>query len=173
MRRLPGTARPVAALALVALLISLGACGRADDPAPTAAVTTVTTAPPTTAEGADTSSTPKAKGSAEKLPPGPAKTFCTYAEGVDLTKLPNLDWKVGFGKIYDAITNAVPVAPPELKQAVADLKAGLDQLKPLVDAGQVGSGDQFHNWFVSQDAGLQQRMVLALRQIDLYGSANC
>ena len=180
-------------MVILGLLAGAAACG-SSDPTPVAAPatsaasgsTSTTVAPPdptvfdprtdgtggTDPNGASVSA-PKGTSRADRLPPGPAKTFCTYAFTVDLSKVGNQQFTAGFQTVYDAIVNAIPVAPAQLTVALADLKEGLDLLKPAVDAGQVSSGDDFHRWFVAQDKRLQERMALAVKQIDLYASTHC
>jgi hypothetical protein len=133
---------------------------------------TTTKAPPTTKAPATTKAPPTTR------PPTPtteplAKKFCEYIATVDLSNISDDNWTEGFNRLYVGVTNAVDVAPPSVKQAVLDLKATVDALRPAVEAGQITSNAQLAAWFVAQTPDTQSRIKAAGKQIQLYTSAQC
>jgi len=132
----------------------------------TAPKVTTTKAPPTTKAPVTT-----------KAPPPPteplSKKFCEYIATVDLGNISDDNWAEGFNRLYVGVTNALQVAPPVVKQAVLDLKATVDALRPAVDAGQIASNAQLAAWFVAQTPDTQTRIKAAGKQIQLYAAAQC
>ncbi len=105
-------------------------------------------------------------------PPTPQQ-YCDYAATINFKSLSGVGWATQFGALELTITNALPVAPPEVKQPLRSIKAVLDQAAPAVAAGQINSVDDFGAWVLTLDKMRQANLVASFKAVEAYTKDNC
>lgn len=139
---------------------------------------TTTTRPkttPTTRPRVTTTTRPRATSTSR--PPvtvDPNKAaFCAYAAGLNLAALGEGSFVDSFDTLYNAAVDGIIVAPAVLVPYLNDVKAVLDQLKPLVDSGQVATAEEAAAWFLTQPTEEQDKLRKGLDTVKLWYAAEC
>ena len=104
--------------------------------------------------------------------PTAKSTFCDYSRSIDFA-IAQSDWVAGFNKLQSSVNGAQGIAPPELAQALADIKSALEAARPAVDSGSIASTKDLNEWFAKQTADIQGVISSGLLQLKSYLATNC
>lgn len=99
--------------------------------------------------------------------------FCAYAAGLNLAALGEGTFVDSFDTLYHAAVDGIIVAPAVLVPYLNDVKAVLDQLKPLVDGGQITTAEEAAAWFLTQPPEAQEKLRKGLDTVKLWYAAEC